>query len=92
MASSIEDAIANPAKAVSFLKLKDKTINEQRELKVWKKGIEYYKGYNKLPLKTNIDDWEDMVEEMLAFGELKNRPELKSIINTTFVDNYYSKK
>lgn len=88
VAAGMAEAINDPAKAIAALKSIAPTIKEERELKVWLKGAEYYKGYNGKPLTSDTESWKEMVRELIAFKELKNEPVIDSVLNFTFINNY----
>lgn len=91
VADGVNGAIRSPAEAVKSLKKLSPDINEKRELMVWEKGIEYYKGYNGKPLTSDIDSWNEMVKELIEFKELKAAPDLNKVLNFSFIEKYYTK-
>lgn len=91
MADGMNEAIKQPADAIKSLNKLSADLNEERELKVWMKGIEYYKGYNGKPLTSDLDSWKEMVKELMEFKEIKTPSDLNKILNFSFIDNYYTK-
>ncbi len=91
MAEGMNEAIKEPAKAISALKWLSSDINSDRELKVWSRGLEYYKGFNGQPLTTDIASWKEMAEELKSFNEIKNEPDLNKLLNLSFINSYYKK-
>jgi len=91
MIESIYLAIKKPQVAISALKKIDQTINEKRELSVWNAGIPYFTGFNNKPLSTKLDQWDEMLNEMVEFEELSSKPDITKVVNTSFVENYYNK-
>ncbi len=92
MASGMNDAILNPVKAATALKWLSQDINENRELKVWQKGLEYYRGYNNKPLTSDTASWKEMIAELKSFNEIKSEPDLNKILNFSFINQYYKMK
>lgn len=91
MGEGINAAISNPSKAISALKGLAPDINESRELKVWQKGVPYYKGYNNQPLTSDTASWKEMIAELKSFNEIKNEPDLNRILNLSFINKFYRK-
>lgn len=91
MAEGMNAAIANPTDAIKALKTVAPEINESRELKVWLRGSPYYSGYLKKPLTWDIQSWNNMVSELMSFKELQQNPDLKKVLNATFIEDYYKK-
>lgn len=92
VAAGMNEAIKNPEKAIKALKEVAPDINEARELKVWQKGIPYYKGFKSQPLTSDTASWQEMIAELMSFGEIKKEPDLNSVLNFSFVNNYYRGK
>lgn len=92
VADGVNGAIKSPADAIKSLKKLSADVNEERELKVWQKGIEYYKGYNDKPLTSDIESWNKMVKELIEFKEIKTAPNLNTVLNFSFINKYYSLK
>jgi len=92
MADGVNGAIKSPSEAIKSLKKLSADVNEARELKVWEKGIEYYKGYNDKPLTSDMDSWNEMVKELMEFKEIKTASDLNKALNFSFIDKYYSAK
>jgi len=92
MADAVSEAIKQPTDAIKSLKKLSPDVNEERELKVWEKGIEYYKGYNGKPLTSDIESWNVMVKELMEYKEIKTPSDLNKALNFSFVDKYYSAK
>lgn len=90
MADGVNEAIKQPANAIKSLKKLSPDVNEGRELKVWKKGIDYYKGYNGKPLTSDVESWNEMVKELMEFKEIKTPSDLNKALNFSFIDKYYS--
>lgn len=91
VAQGMNEAIKNPERAIKALKEIAPDINEARELKVWRKGAPYYMGYNNQPLTSDTNSWHEMIEELKSFGEIKNEPDLSTVLNFKFVNKFYSK-
>jgi NitT/TauT family transport system substrate-binding protein len=91
MAGGMNEAINSPEKAIKALKEVAPDINEARELKVWQKGIPYYKGFNNQPLTSDTASWQEMIAELRSFGELKNEPDLSTVLNFSFINKFYNK-
>lgn len=89
MAEGWEEAIKDPEKAIKYLKEFDNSIRFDKELIGLKKGLEYFKGYNKKVLYTDLDSWKAMAKDMKDLGFLKNEPELSKLLNLSFVENYH---
>lgn len=92
VADGVNEAIKSPVEAIKTLKKLSADINEARELRVWEKGIEFYRGYNGKPLTSDVDSWNEMVKELMAFKEIKTAPNLNKVLNFSFIDKYYSTK
>ncbi len=92
MADGWNATIANPEKAIQALKEVASDINSHRELKVLQKGIEFYKGYDNKPLASNVDSWNEMVNELKGFGVIKNDFNVNKSLNFSFIDRYYNSK
>jgi NitT/TauT family transport system substrate-binding protein len=89
IATGMNEAIKEPAKAVQALKELAPEINEKRELQMWGKAIPYYRGYNNQPLTSDVESWSAMVVELKGFNEIKNEPDLGKVLDFSFVDKYY---
>ncbi len=91
LCSGWEAALANPQKAIDYLKAFDKTIDPARELQSLMKGIDYYKGAGGFALKSDKTDWDSMAETLKEFGFLHKYDYTKSV-NNSFVNWYYENK
>lgn len=92
MADGWNAAIANPEKAIQVLKEVAPDISFARELKVLKKGIDFYNGHDNKPLTSDIDSWNDLVNELKGFGVIKNDVDVNKSLNFSFIDRYYNSK
>ncbi|MEZ4927898.1 MAG: ABC transporter substrate-binding protein [Saprospiraceae bacterium] len=90
MAAGVNGAINNPEKAIQALKEIAPDIDPSRELKVWRKGIEYYQGYNNQPLTSDLESWNDMITEMKSLGEIKGEIDLNTVLNFSFINRFYN--
>lgn len=79
-----ELAIANPKKAIKYLKMFDAEIDTERELMSLNKGLEYFKGENNKVLYTSIESWIEMAKSMHSINELKNT-DIEKSINLKFI-------
>jgi NitT/TauT family transport system substrate-binding protein len=86
-----ELALSNPKKSIEFLKIFDKNIDNERELKSLIKGIDYYKGAGGKALASNKEDWDSMASTLKGFGLLHNYDYQKSV-NNTFLNWYHENK
>lgn len=89
MADGVNEGIASPVEAIKSLKRLATDVNEKRELRVWQKGVEYYKGFNGKPLSSDVDSWNEMIKELMEFKEIKAAPDLNKVLNFSFINKYY---
>lgn len=92
MADGWNTAIANPEKAIQVLKEVAPDINTARELNVLQKGIEFYKGYDSKPITSDVNSWNEMVNELKGVGVIKNDVDVNKSLNFSFIDKYYNSK
>lgn len=83
-------AIENPEKAIDYLKSYDSTIDANRELLSFKKGIEYFRGDNGRVLYASEQNWNEMAAELKEIDAIKEFDFSKTVMDT-YVNKYHSK-
>lgn len=86
-----KESLERPEVAINNLKEFDNTINVEKELIGFQRGLNYFQGYKGRLLNTDLDSWSAMANDMKSLGFLKNDPNLSVVIDLSFVENYYYK-
>lgn len=89
MARGWEFAISNPEKAIQYLKEFDNTIRYDKELLGFRRGADYFKGYEGKLLYTDIESWKAMAQDMKDLGFISKEPDWGKTLNLSFVENYH---
>lgn len=89
MAQGWEFALSNPEKAIQDLKEFDNTIRYDKELLGFRRGEEYFKGYDGKLLYTDIESWKAMAQDMKELGFLRKEPDWNNTLNLSFVEKYH---
>jgi len=90
MCKGWQNAIANPEKAITYLKEYDKNIDKDRELKSLVKGKEYFEGEDGKPLFLSKQRWDLFVAELVNLKLVPASDKNGACFDNSFVSNYYS--
>lgn len=87
IASGWKKAIADPKKAVDYLKAFDNAIDKNREYMSFEKGVNYFKGERNNILQVDNNRWQQMGDYLKDLGIIKSY-EISKTIDTSFIHKY----
>ncbi len=83
-------ALNNPDSTIADLKNFAPEIDTIREVRVLKKGQEYFKGMDDMLLWSAPSSWREMLDEMKRAGLIKQSLDPNSFLDLHFVREYYT--
>ncbi|QYO65282.1 ABC transporter substrate-binding protein [Leptolyngbya sp. 7M] len=89
MAEGWNYAISNPDEAITLLKEFAPEVDTVRERLVLEKAIPYYSGYNKQPINSDVESWNEMVAELKELNVIRNDVDLSRVLFLTYINAYY---
>lgn len=90
MCKGWQSALANPEKAINYLKEYDKNIDKDRELKSLLKGKEYFEGEDRKPLFLSNQRWDLFVSELVNLKLVPQNNKNATCFDNSFVSNFYA--
>jgi len=90
MADGWNYALENQEQAILALKEYAPEINVEREKQVLAKGADYFRAYKGQPVNSDIESWNDMIEELRRLEVTDNPVDLSNLLDLSFIHEYYS--
>ena len=82
-------ALQSPDSAIDALARIAPSIDKKRELEVLKRALPYYGDAKRKPLTTDVNSWQQMIDDMVKFKVLANPIDPKAFLDMSFVNDTY---
>lgn len=81
-----KQALQSPDSAIGALSQIAPSIDKQRELEVLKRALPYYIDAKRKPLTTDVNSWQQMIDDMVKFKVLPTPIDPRTFIDMSFVE------